>query len=87
MNIVPSYFAHIKGLKEHFKVQIIVYLVNDNNGLLEFGLLFDVLIHLCTFKCIFIESFVNAWSTAYHELDSALLRNKIWANKMIYQTL
>ena len=41
-------FAHIKGIKEYFKVQTIVYLINDNNSnskflLLEFGLIFDVL--------------------------------------------
>ena len=31
MNIVRSYFRSYKGIKEYFKVQIIVYLVNDNH--------------------------------------------------------
>ena len=49
MNIVRSYFRSYKRHKGVFlKVQIIVYLVNDNHGeikflLLEFGLIFDVL--------------------------------------------
>ena len=27
---------------------------------------------------------VNAWSAANHELDRAILGNKIWVNKKIY---
>ena len=32
MNIERSYFAHIKGIKEYFKLQILVYLLNDYHG-------------------------------------------------------
>ena len=51
MNIVRSYFRSYKGIKKYFKVQIIVYLINDNHSnsnflLLEFGLIFVVLMVL-----------------------------------------
>ena len=32
MNIERSYFAHIKGIKEYFKLQILVCLLNDYHG-------------------------------------------------------